>query len=155
MEGDATFLDPITHTLKYRIEILMPNVQQIHSLDHMDGNVGNEIPMPSLGKDVKIRSKKQLKDAMSRARERYFEMTSGRHASLIPVKDERTGEIRLEKLTRETQGFDLGELHPVDKLEEQPEQRSPMDPNLSVTEHLDQLSKKLGEPMQHPRPSGT
>jgi hypothetical protein len=149
MDGSEKYVDEHGR-LAYRIAWIPPKIQQIHDVDHADGNTGNRIPMPALGEGVTVGSRSEMNDALKRAREQMYEATNGPHASMVAVKDERTGQVVFEKVTRDLKGFDPGELHVLDAPETAKPQRSPFNPSLSADEHIRRLDEQLGEKAEHP-----
>lgn len=62
-----------------------------------------------------IASERELKDYLKLTRDKYFAQTNGVKSVMRPVKNERTGEVTMEKFSHEQQGVDLGEMHIVEE----------------------------------------
>ena len=92
----------------------MPRIQVIHSLDHMDGNTGDDVLIPTLGANVRVRTRSQLQESRDRVRERYFQRTDGPQVVQKQHFDERTGRVLMEPETVQKNGIDIGELHDVE-----------------------------------------
>jgi len=115
-DGFETFIHPETGVLLHKVEINLPDtIQVMKSLTSLDGNMGDGIPMPSLGPNVVVRSRQDMKDALRRARDEYYKATDGEHVSHVPT-EQPDGSFVMEKVTQQRQGVDIGEIVPVADL---------------------------------------
>jgi hypothetical protein len=154
--------DPETHTYLPRIEIILRNPPQVISdIDHQDGRLGESVEMPGLGPDVRVSSRRELRDQLKRTRDEMWERTQGEHSTIRPFQDD-NGKIVMEKVTTKSEGFDVGEIVP---MEDKPEiQNDPRDPGFvqqgkPLREVEAELEHELGPapspPAKRGRPKGS
>lgn len=146
MTGDV--LRPNPYKPQERLPVIdfvwdkMPQV--ISDVDHQDGRTGDGIYLPAFGD--KAYSRTQIREMKKRARERHFEKTRGSHSTMVPVKDEKTGKVVMEKVTTESEGFDMGEVVEIDSSPEEANQ--PLsefaDGNKTLKQHDRELREELG-----------
>jgi putative FmdB family regulatory protein len=89
----------------------------ISDVSHQEGRTGHEdLDMTHVfGPGARISSRRQLKQYKDLTRDKYFRDTDGKREVMKPFKDPDTGKIHMEKVTREQNGIDLGEIHEVDE----------------------------------------
>ena len=118
-----------TNTYLPRIDIIPPaNINVISDIDHQDGRTGEVIEMPGLGPGATVRSRRELRDKIKRAREEMWKRTEGEHTTTRPFRDD-DGNIVMDEVTTKSEGFDMGELVPVEKKPEV--QNDPKDPGFA------------------------
>ena len=119
-DGNETTRHPIKGTTEHKVKMVWekaPNT--ISDIDWQDGRTGEAVPMPSLGPNVSVSSRRQLAEATRRVREAHFNATDGEHTTTRPVPDGKGG-VTTEKVTTTTTGVDLGEIVPVEKPKRTP-----------------------------------
>lgn len=105
-----------------KITILIDSPPQvINSLTSQDGFNGDSIPMPTLAPNAdgsvrRIRSRRDLKEAMEQSREALFNKTDGTRTVVRPFKKD-NGEVVFESETIECKGYDNGGYVPVDRAD--------------------------------------
>jgi hypothetical protein len=119
MIEEPCFFDQSTRQLVPRVRILMPkNVHVISDLDSQDGRTtGDKIPMPSVGKDVVVGSRRERNEIKARLRDAMWEQTEGKHETMRPHRkdpEDPNSPVVWEKHTRVTEGYDMGEVHDVE-----------------------------------------
>ncbi len=86
----------------------------ISDVSHQEGRTGEDLAMPIFGKNVRVASRRQIKEYKRLTRDKYWADTDRTHSVLKPFKDPETGKITMEKVTRKGRGIDLGEIHEIE-----------------------------------------
>jgi hypothetical protein len=107
----------------HRIEWLPPqSIYHTPDLDHAEGRTGDSVPMPAYGPNVRVSSRRQLKNLREKAREAI-------HAA---------------------HGIDPGPIGHVDRNDAdaivEAAGRSPFKPQLTIDQHLKELEQSVGPP---------
>lgn len=90
----------------------------IHDIDNKEGRINEAVDMTHVfGEGAHISSGRQLTEYKKTTRDRYFHNTNKDRRVLLPVRNETTGKIDMELVTRKGNGIDLGEIHEVDSQE--------------------------------------
>lgn len=142
MDGNEQYV-ATDGVVRYRIAQIITRVNVTMDIDKQDGRLGEPV---TLSTGQRVTSRRQMKDALKVAREQIFLATDGEKEQMRPVTDPKTGKKTFEKFTTKMKGVDHGELHHLEGPPEKPrDQRSPFDEKLSMDEHINSLTKELGE----------
>lgn len=114
-------------------------------LDWQDGRMGDGFFHHGLGKH--IRSRRDFASAKAEAREKHYYDTDGAHTTKTPhrVDPKDPGSpVVWEKETFHTNGFDIGELHPVENVPERlNDPMSAFDEGKTLRESEAELERRL------------
>lgn len=122
MDGRQTFVSKeYGGKTLHRIEWIPPrSIYHTPDIDHAEGRTGDGLPMPAYGANVRVSSRRQLKELREKTREKLHEV----------------------------HGFDPGPIGHVDRNDAdaivERAGRSPFKPSLTIDEHLKELEKSIG-----------
>lgn len=139
----------------YRIQVIHPDGPPRFTPDisGQDGRTNEDVDMSvALGEGVHISSRSKMEDALKRARENSYETSRGDKSRMLPHRkdpNDPMSPIVWEKETVEHEGFDPGELHPVEQLKsEANEPKSAFTPGRTLAEEDKILEAKVGHEME-------
>ena len=122
--GCETLFDGKLMRRVHRIQITHPDGPPRFTPDisGQDGRTNQDVDMSAaLGDGIHVSSRSTMSEEKKRARDRSYESSRGEHSRMEPFKEDPSdpdSPVVWEKTTTVSEGFDPGELHPVEGTKE-------------------------------------